>query len=146
MPWTAQERSSHLQFHIHVSSILVCSCFGKPLEVMPSFPFSSGADRSLTTGLFLVGGHDTLFSGLGIVVHFSGDESGMQWEAYLFELQNVVERRMVMSRGPDKRAQMHAMSVLLSTCESMSDRVSLTKEQTGYCSGASKNSETRQLV
>ena len=30
---------------------------------------------------------------------------------------------MVMSRGPDERAPMHAMSILLSTCEGMSDRV-----------------------
>ena len=31
--------------------------------------------------------------------------------------------RMVMSRGPDERSQMHAMSALLSTCEGMSDRL-----------------------
>ena len=41
----------------------------------------------------------------------------MQWEDYLVELHNAVEWRMVMSRGPDERSQMHAMSVLLSTCE-----------------------------
>ena len=64
----------------------------------------------------------TLFSGLGTDVHFSGDETGLQWEDYLFEMQNAVEWRMVMSRGPDERSQMHAMSVLLSTCEGMSDR------------------------
>ena len=40
---------------------------------------------------------------------------------YLFEMQNAVEWRMV-TRGPDERSQMHAMSVLLSTCEGMSDR------------------------
>ena len=51
----------------------------------------------------------TLFSGLGIDVHFSGDETGLQWEDYLFELQNVVEWRMVMSRGQDEQFQMHAM-------------------------------------
>ena len=28
----------------------------------------------------------TLFSGLGTDVHFSGDETGLQWEDYLFEL------------------------------------------------------------
>ena len=33
----------------------------------------------------------TLFSGLGTDVHFSGDETGLQWEDYLFELQNAVE-------------------------------------------------------
>ena len=27
----------------------------------------------------------TLFSGLGTGVHFSGDETGLQWEDYLFE-------------------------------------------------------------
>ena len=64
----------------------------------------------------------TLFSGLGTDVHFSGDETGLQWEDYPFEMQNAVEWRMVMSRGPDERSQMHAMSVLLSTCEGMSDR------------------------
>ena len=62
----------------------------------------------------------------------------MQWEDYLFELHNAVEWRMVMSRGPDERSQMHAMSVLLSTCEGV--------DETGYCKGASKNSETGRLV
>ena len=32
----------------------------------------------------------TLCSGLGTDVHFSGDETGLQWEDYLFELQNAV--------------------------------------------------------
>ena len=41
--WTAQERSSHLQFHIHGSSILTRLCDGKPSEVVPSFPFSSSS-------------------------------------------------------------------------------------------------------
>ena len=39
----------------------------------------------------------TLFSGLGTDVHFFGDETGLHWEDYLFELQNAVEWRMVMS-------------------------------------------------
>ena len=39
-------------------------------------------------------------------MHFSGDETGLQWEDYLFELQNAVEWRMVMSRGQDERSQM----------------------------------------
>ena len=30
---------------------------------------------------------------------------------------------MVMSRGQDERSQMHAMSLLLSTCEGMTNRV-----------------------
>ena len=38
-----------------------------------------------------------LFSGLGTDVHFSGNETGLQWEDYLFELQNAVEWRKVMS-------------------------------------------------
>ena len=65
----------------------------------------------------------TLFSGLGTDVHFSGDETGLQWGDDLFELQNAVEWRMVMSRGQDERHQMHAMSVLLNTCSGMTNRV-----------------------
>ena len=65
----------------------------------------------------------TLFSGLGTDVHFSGDETGLQWEDYLFELQNAVEWRMVMSRGQDERSQMHATSLLLNTCSGMTNRV-----------------------
>ena len=68
--------------------------------------FGSGADRLLTT---------TLSSEFDSEVHFAGEESGMQWEGYLFELQNAVEWRMVMSRGPEERAQMHSMSYLLGT-------------------------------
>ena len=64
-----------------------------------------------------------MFSGLGSDVHFFGDETGLQWEDYLFELQNAVEWRMVMSRGQDERSQMHAMSVLLNTCSGMTNRV-----------------------
>ena len=37
----------------------------------------------------------TLFSGLGTDVHFSGYETGLRWEDYLFELQNAAEWRMV---------------------------------------------------
>ena len=73
----------------------------------------------------------SLFSGLGTDVHFSGDETGPQWEDYLFEMQNAVEWRMVMSRGQDERPQMHAMSLLLNT------------EQSGYCRRVSKNNENR---
>ena len=64
----------------------------------------------------------TLFSGLGTDVHFFGDGTGLQWEDYLSEMQNAVEWRMVMSRGQDERSQMHAMSLLLSTCEGMAHR------------------------
>ena len=65
----------------------------------------------------------TLFPGLGTDVHFSGDETGLQWEDCLFELQNAVEWRMVMSRGQDERSQMHAMSPLLNTCNGKTNRV-----------------------
>ena len=65
----------------------------------------------------------TFFSGFGTDVHFSGDETGLQWEDYLFELQNTVEWRLVMSRGQDERSQMHAMSLLLNTCEGKTNRV-----------------------
>ena len=41
----------------------------------------------------------------------------------LFEMQNAVEWRMVMSRGQDERSQMHAMSLLLNTCDGMTNRV-----------------------
>ena len=107
--------SSHLTVHIHVSPILTRLCCGKPSEVVPSFPFGSGSILVIETV--------TLFSGLGIDVHFSGDETGLQWENYLFELQNAVERRMVMSRGQDERSQMHAMGLLLNTCNGMTNRV-----------------------
>ena len=65
----------------------------------------------------------TPFSGLGTDVHFSGGETGLPWEDYLFELQNAAEWRMVMSRGQDERSQMHAVSLLLSTCEGVPKRV-----------------------
>ena len=39
----------------------------------------------------------------------------------LFELQNAVEWRMVMSRGQDERSQMHAMCLLLNTCTGADD-------------------------
>ena len=55
----------------------------------------------------------TLFSGLGTDVHFSGDETGLRWEDYLFELQNSVECRMVMSRGQDERSQIVTNRVLI---------------------------------
>ena len=55
-------------------------------------------------------------------MHFSGDETGLQWEDCLFELQNAVDWRVVMSRGQDERSQMHAMSLLLNTCSGMTNR------------------------
>ena len=86
--------------------------------MVPSLPFGSGANWLLTAGPY----SGWRLSGLGTDVHFSGDESGMQWRDYLFELQNAVEWRMVMSRGADERAQKHAMSMLLNTCEGITDR------------------------
>ena len=65
----------------------------------------------------------TLFCGLGTDVHFSGDETGLQWEEHLFELQNAVEWRTVTPRGQDERSQMHAMILLLNTCSGMTKRV-----------------------
>ena len=82
-------------------------CCGKSSEVVPSFPLGSGAAWFSETR--------TLFSGLGTDVHFSGDETGLQWEDYLFE--KAVEWRLVMSRGQDERSLVLAMSLLLNTCE-----------------------------
>ena len=65
------------------SAVPILTCvLRKPSEVVPSFPFGSGA-----AWFFEV---ITLFSGLGTDVHFSGDETGVQWEDYLFEFQNAV--------------------------------------------------------
>ena len=67
----------------------------------------------------------TLFSGPRTDVHFSGNETGLQWEDYLFEMQDAVEWRMVTSRGfsPYERSQMHDAGLLLYTCEGMTNRV-----------------------
>ena len=63
----------------------------------------------------------------------------MQWEDYLFERQHAVEWRTVTSRGLDERTQMHSMSDLLSTCESMSNQ-ELTED------GATSNSSGTRLL
>ena len=102
-------------------------------------------DWLLTTGLFWLG-TITLFSGLGTDVHFSGNESGMHWEDYLFELQNAVEWRIVMSRGPYERRQMHVMSVLLCTCVGVTDRTRIDDGARWALQGASRNIETELLV
>ena len=107
--------SSYPAVHAHVSPILTRLLCGKA--------FGSGAEFSVWYRSILVIETMTLFSGLGTDVHFSGDETGLQWEDYLFELQNAVEWRMVMSRGQDERSQMHAMSLLLNTCSGMTNRV-----------------------
>ena len=107
-PWTAKARDTLQIRHIDVSWVTVIV-----LEKGAHLPFSSGAVWFLTA---------TLFSGLGSEEHFTGEEFGMQWQDYLFELQNAAKWRMVMSRGPGERAQMHSMSYLLSTCEDMSNQ------------------------
>ena len=107
---------------------------GKPSEVVPSFPFGSGAAWLLRR------------SGPGTDVHFSGDETGLQWEDCLFELQNAVKWRMVISRGQDERSQMHAMSPLLNTYSGMTNRGLIDEEQDGYSKEMSKNARAEQLV
>ena len=84
----------------------------------------------------------SLFSGLGTDVHFSGDETRLQWEDYL-ELHNAVEWRMVMSRGQDERSQMHAMSVLLNTCSGMTNRVLINDGARWKLQGDEQNRENR---
>ena len=70
----------------------------------------------------------------------------MHWEDYLFEVQNAVEWRAVMSRGPDERTQMHSMSYPLST---MSNR-ELIDDGAAWvlrsCRAPSNSSEIEQLV
>ena len=55
-------------------------------------PFGSGAQFSFWQRSSLVIEVLSLFAGLGTDVHFSGDETGLQWKD--FELQNVVEWRI----------------------------------------------------
>ena len=50
---------------------------------------------------------------------------------------------MVMSRGPDERSQMHAMSVLLSTCEGMSDRALIDEGARWILQGDEQERENR---
>ena len=88
----------------------------------------------------------TLFSGLDTDVHFSGDETGLQWQDYLFELQNAVEWRMVMSRGQDEGSQMHAMSLLLNTCSGMTNRVLIEDGARWILQGDEQERENRTAV
>ena len=85
-------------------------------------PFGSGAVWLETA---------TLFCALGSEIYFTDEESGMLWEDTLFELQNAVEWRMFMSRGPNERAQVHSMSYLLSTCDgtTYSELIAMQGEQ-----------------
>ena len=89
MPWTAQDVITLCSSHSCLNdpnSFVSCK---NPSEVVPSFPFGGGSILVIETM--------TLFSGFGTDVHFSGDETGLLWEDYLFELQNAVEWRMVLS-------------------------------------------------
>ena len=99
------------------------TCLTDPDLLFCRKPFGSGAEPHIRQRSSLVIETMTVFSGLGTDVHFSGDETGLQWEDYLFELQNAVEWRTVMSRSQDEQSQMHAMSVLLNTCSGMTNRV-----------------------
>ena len=54
-------------------------------------------------------------------MYFTGEESGLMREEYLFELQDVVERREVMACSPEEKAQMPSMSYPTSTCDDMSN-------------------------
>ena len=85
----------------------------------------------------------TLFCGLGTDVHFSGDETRLQWEYYLFELQNTVGWRMVMSRGQDERSQMHAMNLLLNTCSGMTNRALIDDGASWILQGDEQERENR---
>ena len=85
------------------------TCLTDPDWLYCGKTFGSGAQFPIWSRSSLVIETMTLFSGLGTDVHFSGDETGLQWEDYLFELQNAVEWRKVVSRGQDERSQMHAM-------------------------------------
>ena len=60
-------RHHTLQSHSRLTDPNLLYC-GKLSEVVPSFPFGSGASLVIETM--------TLFSGLGSDVHFSGDETG----------------------------------------------------------------------
>ena len=52
---------------------------------------------------------------------------------------------MVMSRGQDKRSQMHAMSVLLNTCSAMTNRVLIDDGARWILQGDEQERETEQL-
>ena len=64
----------------------------------------------------------SLFSGLGTDVHFTVEESDMQWEDHRFDLQTVEQWKAVMSRGADERTQMNSMAILVATRESLTHR------------------------
>ena len=72
-----------LQFTAHVSPTPTCCIVER---------FGSGAKFSIWQRSSLVIEVLSLFSGLGTDVHFSGNETGLQWKD--FELQNAVEWRI----------------------------------------------------
>ena len=121
-PWTAQDVITLCSSH---------SCLTDPNSFVLRKTLGSGAQFSVwLRSILVIDGWTpfwsetmTLFSGLGTDVHFSGDGTGLQWEDNLFEMQNAVGWRMVMSRGQDERSQVHAVSLLLSTCDGMTNRV-----------------------
>ena len=51
------------------------------------------------------------------------EDSGVQWENYMFDLQTEEEWKAVMSRGANERTQMNSMAILLVKCESDKSRV-----------------------
>ena len=55
----------------------------------------------------------TFFSGLGTDVHFSGDETGLQWEDYLFELQNAAYGDVERSRRAISDARHESIAQLV---------------------------------
>ena len=59
---------------------------------------------------------------------------------------NAVVWRMVMSRGQDERSQMHAMSVLLSTCSGMTNRVLIDDGARWILQGGEQERENRTAV
>ena len=54
----------------------------------------------------------SLFSGLATDSHFTGVESGTQWEDDLLQLETAAAWKAVMSRGADERTRMNSMAIL----------------------------------
>ena len=134
-PWTAQDVITLCSSH---------SCLTDPNSfVLWKTLGSSGAQFFVWWRSLLVIETMALFSGLGIDVHFSGDETGLRWEDYLFELQRAVEWRPVMSRAQDERSQMHATSLLLNTCDGMTNRVLIDDGARWILQGEEQERENR---
>ena len=101
-PWTAQDVIAPCSSH---------SCLTDPNPFVLWTTVGSSPQFSVWQRSILVIETMTLCSGLGGDAHLSGDETGLQWEDHLFDLQNAVGWRMVMSRSQDERSQMHAMGL-----------------------------------